>query len=268
METGGPISSDPGATVPSPPCPNCTSSAGRYCPACGQDNAHPRLETRAVLADSLANLVNWDSKVWRTVRGLVTAPSVVVADYVAGRRQTYVQPARFCLIALALWLLATRWLGLDAMAMAGIHINATGDLATAEAPRAELVALAVRGFLARHLDILLYLSLPIRAALVRFAFRTSGRNFAEDTVLVLYLAGFGYLVALATTPLVALGWSGAAALHPLLGLVWFVRAVRGFFEIGWWTAIWKALLVVFGHVAGTALLFGAIAVPWVLLTGA
>lgn len=242
-------------------CPNCGApAAGRYCESCGQDNRHRRLETRTILAETVGNLVGWDAKLWRTLRGLVVAPATVVCDYAAGRRQRYVNPARFCLIALALWLVATRLAGLDAMELAGFEIHDTSPPG-GDAARGEQVIEQVRTFLGANLEILLYLALPIRALLLRFAFRRSGRNLAENMALVFFLAGFGYCLSFLTLPLAAVGYPGV---DKVVSLLWFVRALHGFHGGSWWSVIWRGLLVVFFHLLATVVFFGAIAAPWVL----
>lgn len=245
-------------------CPNCEAPRqGRYCFECGQDNRSSRLEVREIAAEVWGNLVGWDGKLWRTLRVLALDPARLVEDYAAGRRQRYLNPARFCLIALALWLLITNWFGLDVMDQAGITFNTTGEASE----RAEAVAHAVKGLLTRHLELLLYLALPLRAALVQLLFRRSARTYAENLALVFYLAGFGYLLALCLVPVAALVWRGAAALRWAISFVWFVRALRGFHRRGWYATSWRAAVVLFLHVITTAALFAAIIVPFVLIAG-
>lgn len=211
-----------------------------------------------IAAEVWGNLVGWDGRLWRTLRMLVLDPARLVEDYADGRRQRYLNPARFCLIALALWLLVTTWFGLDAMGQAGITFNTTGE----ESARADQVAHQVRGLIARHLELLLYLALPLRAALVHLFFRRSGRNYAENLALVFYMAGFGYGLALLFVPFAA--WNGANALRLVISVTWLVRALRGFHGRGWFATSWRTVLVLFLHIVLTGLLFAAIVVPWVL----
>jgi hypothetical protein len=208
------------------------------------------------------NLVGWDGRLWRTLRTLAADPARLVEEYASGRRQRYLNPARFCLIALALWLVVAAWFGLDAMEQAGITFNTTGD----EAARADQIAHQVRGLLTRHLELLLYLALPLRAAWVHLFFRRSGRNYAENLALVLYLAGFSYGLALLFVPLATV-WSGAGVVRWSISAIWLLRALRGFHRRGWWATGWRTLVILFLHIISTGALFAALVVPWVILVG-
>ncbi|MCB9914935.1 MAG: DUF3667 domain-containing protein [Planctomycetes bacterium] len=253
--------------TPSEPsdCPNCgvaSAVGGSFCPSCGQDNARPRLEARAVLLDALHNFVGWESALARTLRGLVTGPGRMVNAYVAGRRRAYVNPARFCLLSLALWFFATRAVGLDPLDSSGVRFDATGS------EGAQHVAAEVRNLLQRHLDLLMYLSLPILALALRGLFRRRERNLAECLVLVLYLAGFRYLVTAALAPVQATLGFGQVLGRVVAGPLWLTWAARDFFGTAWWGSLWRTLVAMLLHMLGTVLLFGAVVVPWVLLGGA
>ena len=254
-------------TEQAPPrsCPNCgTPAAGRYCPGCGQDNTRPRLEMRAVLLEAFHNLVGWDTALGRTLRGLVRNPGGLVEEYVSGRRRRFVNPARFCLLAIALWMVLVRVLGVDALDISGITFSGFEEEGMG-GPGGEVpFVLLLKGSIARNLSLLLYISLPLRALLLHFAFRKSGWNLAENMVLVLYMAGFGYLIAFLTTPLMLLGVPSVIDFKNLVSFCWFYRATRRFHGRGWYATLWRALLVTFGHMLGTVLLIGTIAVPWAL----
>lgn len=239
-------------------CPNCgAEGAGRFCPECGQDNRRDRLRARAVLVDALQNLIGWESALVRTLRGLVLEPGATAADYVAGRRRRYVNPARFALLSLALWFVVTKLFGLDPMEVSGIKITNTSG-------GAETLIRDIREFIGRNLELLLYLALPLRALLLRLFFKGSGRNLAECLVLVLFIAGCGYLVGALLTPLHLLGLEWASPLKALLVVVWSIRGAHGFFGETWFATVWRLLCVSFLHAVGTVLFFALISVPWVL----
>lgn len=247
---------DERAPAAGPPraCPNCGAPApGRYCPACGQDNAHDRLRARVLVAEQLANVLGVESRLARTLRGLLSDPGGLVLDYVGGRRARYVSPARFALLSLVLWIVASRAAGVDALAASGVRIDQGGALQS-----------AVRGLLDRHLDMFLYLSLPARALALKLLFRRHRLYLAEELVLVLYLVGTGYVFALAALPLQAAGLAGAFQARQLAGLFWFVWAVRRVHGTGWWTAAWRGTAATVLHAIAIFLLMAAVAVPWVL----
>lgn len=215
-----------------------------------------------MLSDALGNLVGWESALARTLKGLLADPGGLAGEYSAGRRKSFVPPARFCLLAIAAWFLATRALGLDAMDLAGIRLWSTspgGDESE--------YFVRVREFLARNFDAFLYASLPLRALVLRLSFRRSRRNYAETLVLVLYLAGFGYLAGALAAPAVAAGWRGAIALHQGIAALWSVRAARTFFEVGWPGAAWRVALAIVVHTVAAVAAYFAVALAWVALTG-
>lgn len=48
------------------PCPNCgDETAGRFCPACGQDQTDPRTSLRILLGSALEELISLDGKLMR-----------------------------------------------------------------------------------------------------------------------------------------------------------------------------------------------------------
>ena len=252
-----------GALSSTDPCPNCGApGVDRFCPSCGQDNRRARLELKPVLGETLETLVGWESALVATLRGLVVDPGGMVKDYVEGRRRRYVNPARFCLLSLALWFLVMKGFDLDALRDMGFKITSTGAEPGSERM---LFAEDLRRFLGSNLQVLLYVTLPLEALLLRVAFRRSGRNLAENLALVLYLAGFSYLLGLVAAPFQALGLELARPVRVLISFVWLVRAVRGFHGAGWVSAILRSLLVSFGHVVGTVIVFILVGIPVVAL---
>ena len=243
-----------------PTCPNCDAPAtGAFCAQCGQNNHRERLDARSIAKEFVQNFVGWDSALIHTFRGLVRAPGLLVADYISGRRRRYINPARFCFMCLALWFLVSNVLGVDLLVASGISItNSSGG-------ESELVVTKVREFIENNLNVLMFLSLPLRAVLFRAFFRKSGRNLAECLVLVLYVAGFGYFFGLLLVPLQKLDQEWVVPLRQLLTIVWSVWAARQFFELSLGATTWRVLSVLILHFLGTVIMFAAIALPWVLL---
>ncbi len=227
--------------------------------SCGQDNSQRRLTTRGVLLDALANFVNWDSALMTTLRGLATRPGAVARDYVAGKRKRYVSPARLCLITLALWLVATRWMGIDPLDVSGFRIDSTDPNSRPGRAAAEF-----RALVGAHLDLLLYLALPLRAWLTQRLFPRTGDNLAECFVLVLFVASFGFLIGLILTPLMAVEPRAAMLVRQLISFIWFARAAREFFGVGWISSLVRSAVVVVLHMLGTTVLFGLLVIPFVL----
>ena len=239
-------------------CPNCDAKlTGRFCANCGQDCGNLRFDTRFMLAEGVRQIAGWDGALVRTMTGLWSNPGGLARDYVEGRRRSYLNPARFCLVSLALWLLVVRLLGLDLFDGIGVEFStneAGGSVETDE----------LRAFVERHFDWLLLLTFPVRAWWIKVAFRRSRASVAECLVQVLYVAGFGFLVGILLSVADRAGASHGLKLRPLIGVFWSIRAARVYFSASWTAATLKMLWVTFAHMAVTVLIMGAIAVPWVL----
>ena len=234
--------------------------AGRYCPGCGQDNAHRRLMTRTVLSELAESFAGWDSALGRTLRGLAWDPGRLSAEYVGGRRRRFVNPAKLCLMSLALWLLLSRILGIDALSAAGINMTFTDDAGDSLSVTNE-----AKQFLSNYLEALLVASLPVYALLLRAAFRRALRNWAEVRVLVLYLGSFQFLLAFLLTPLGLIWPAGVEIVRGLAVIIWTIRAVKTFFVASLIGAIWRVLVCKILHVIVTAILFGGLAAVWLLV---
>ena len=90
---------DPRTTGPPASCLNCDAPlAGPYCAHCGQ-RATPRVPTLLELVrDAIGDLLEVDSRVWRTLVPLLSRPGVVTREYLAGRRARYLPPFRLYLV--------------------------------------------------------------------------------------------------------------------------------------------------------------------------
>jgi hypothetical protein len=78
---------------------------------------------------------------------------------------------------------------------------------------------------------------------------------------VLYLVGFRFLVSVIVAPFEVL----QPVVRVVFGPLWMICAAQAFFDRGWIGTIWRIVLAYFMHMIATALLLGAIAIPWVLV---
>lgn len=101
-------------------CLNCGHSldrSDRYCPSCSQANSTKKLTLRDFFREFLSEVVNYDSKLLKTLSALIGRPGTITRDYIAGKRLTYTNPFRFLLsLAIVYFLLlagTTRFSRLD-----------------------------------------------------------------------------------------------------------------------------------------------------------
>ena len=80
-------------------CLNCGAAlAGAYCSQCGQRAQLHRLSLAALFHHVLHDLVDLDSRVWRTLVALLFRPGRLTNEFIAGRRTFYLPPFRLYLV--------------------------------------------------------------------------------------------------------------------------------------------------------------------------
>jgi hypothetical protein len=70
---------------------------GAYCARCGQSAGVHVLSMKEVAGDVTHSLLHLDSRVWRTLRVLVSRPGELSREFIAGRHQRYLPPFRLYL---------------------------------------------------------------------------------------------------------------------------------------------------------------------------
>ncbi len=78
-------------------CLNCTypfTKNEKYCPNCGQKNKGSSLTFGGFIKDIFKENLSWDSKFWNTITQLLFKPGKVTKEYIAGRRNRYMNPLR------------------------------------------------------------------------------------------------------------------------------------------------------------------------------
>ena len=81
-------------------CANCGVRApDAFCPACGQ-NTRERLPTfPQFMREATGRYIAYDGKFWKTLAALLFRPGFLTREYLAGRRERYIGPARLFLVA-------------------------------------------------------------------------------------------------------------------------------------------------------------------------
>lgn len=85
--------------VESPNCLNCgTRLRGQYCGVCGQRARNRLISLWELLREAFGDLLELDSRVWRTLVPLLIRPGQLTHDYLQGRRARYMPPFRTYLV--------------------------------------------------------------------------------------------------------------------------------------------------------------------------
>ena len=99
----------------SPDCLNCGEPVPlNFCPRCGQENVQMVVPVKHLFGDIVDELFKLDSRLFRSLKYLITRPGFLTNEYIAGRRARYVAPFRFYFIVSAVWFLLSSLTGLQA----------------------------------------------------------------------------------------------------------------------------------------------------------
>ena len=80
-------------------CLNCgTRLRGQYCGNCGQRASNRLISLWELLREAFGDLLEIDSRVWRTLVPLLIRPGQLTHDYLQGRRARYMPPFRTYLV--------------------------------------------------------------------------------------------------------------------------------------------------------------------------
>lgn len=80
-------------------CLNCgTRMRGQYCGECGQRSRSRLISIWQLLREAFGDLLELDSRLWRTIVPLLVRPGQLTRDYLEGRRARYMPPFRTYLV--------------------------------------------------------------------------------------------------------------------------------------------------------------------------
>lgn len=86
-------------SVESPDCLNCgTRLRGQYCGICGQRARNRLISLWELISEAFGDLLEIDSRLWRTIIPLLVRPGRLTRDYLEGRRARYMPPFRTYLV--------------------------------------------------------------------------------------------------------------------------------------------------------------------------
>ncbi len=89
-------------------CLNCGEVlTGQHCSHCGQRAKVRVLSLTGLLRDLVGDILDWDSRLWRTLRPLAFKPGWLTREYLLGRRTRYTPPFRMYLILSVAFFLLT-----------------------------------------------------------------------------------------------------------------------------------------------------------------
>jgi hypothetical protein len=250
-------------------CPSCGAPAtGRYCAQCGERFLHAGdFEVRHFLSEHVApDMLEFDGKLLRTLRVLLTQPGQLALDYVNGRRKPFVSPLRLYLVTFLLHVFLLSFLAPHPMTMieTARMVDHSGLLARLMASKSSIDWSSSQPhehweqvhWIGQTLTLVIFLGVAGMQSLLLIRLR---RHYLEHLALALNVSAF-YLTLCVVGDIVAgLLWyrempQAAYQVDSWLALtalpLYWCLGVRRFYRTGWPAAIVIAVLLT----VGTALL--------------
>lgn len=191
-------------------CLNCEAPlTGPYCSQCGQKDEREIPTLWSMIGELVGDVLELDSRIWRTLRLLVARPGALTAEYLAGRRVRYLPPLRLFMATGIVMLLVYSVSG-DSPLRAGLEVDAAGDAdavevevpedagfwdrfaATVEA-RVSADPEGVQEAFGENLPRMMFLFLPLAAAMLMVLYLGSGRRYIEHLVFSIHAHAFVFL---------------------------------------------------------------------------
>jgi hypothetical protein len=87
-------------------CLNCgTTVQGKFCHICGQENVEPKETFFGMVTHFFNDITHFDGKFFITLKDLVFKPGFLSAEYIKGRRASYLNPVRMYVFTSAIFFL-------------------------------------------------------------------------------------------------------------------------------------------------------------------
>jgi hypothetical protein len=259
------------------PCTNCGQGlASAFCADCGERQpGHHDLSVAHFAHDVFHEILHVDSKLFTTLRDLVTRPGFLPQEYFAGRKSRYIPPLRLFLTLFAIQFLAFTFYKPAAMYSVATfkRFDSRGALTHLLTKRAAKLHITMEEYEARidehwhHNLSLLQLVNVLGVALVLKVLHPR-RYLAEHLVFSAYFLSFSYIVALLLWPVYAKYGLHPGPLQQVLAtltrgtfLVYLFLAQRRFYGQGpGITVVKTALLGVGTTFVGVVILAGSLIV--------
>jgi hypothetical protein len=202
-------------------CLNCGASVtGHYCAGCGQREIDPHPTVRELLNEAAEELLGWDGKLARTFRMLIANPGALTQEYLAGRRASFLSPLRLYLACSVVaffaatvtpdpparrrsngaleqvgqgQIIADRTLAVD-LGPAPSATSGEQDRMRHSFARAKADAAGFRQKVADAVPKLLFVLVPLLAALVALGFRRRTSHYPEHLAFTLHVHAFSFLL--------------------------------------------------------------------------
>jgi hypothetical protein len=250
--------------------------AGPYCSACGQHAHESARGISILLHDAWHLMTHVDGRFWRTMYMLLLKPGYLTREYFAERRARYLPPVRLYLVLSVLFFTfsfvgpRTVLLGPNAdpartAPVARASFFGTQDCRTIQSslPWFEhlmrrscqrnfaLNGEPVRAMFVSYIPKMMFVFLPVMAAVMLLLYWRPRRYYVEHLVFFLHTHAAIFLLLLLYRPLSRLAampqspnFAEALTAGTVLYAIWYIyRAMRRFYDQRFWTTVAKLMVV-------------------------
>jgi hypothetical protein len=190
-------------------CPNCgTELLGDFCHRCGEQKHHAEeLTLKHFFLHATHDLTHLDTKVFATLRYLLTRPGFLTQEFIAGRRTRYMRPFSLFLVACAIFFLADSikpTSGFDVYQLTALDKTGRVDdawekLAKAKHVPKEIIIDRIQETMHRASTAAQIVNALAMAVALALLFHT--RYFVEHLVFSLHFLSFTYIASVLLLPL-------------------------------------------------------------------
>ena len=216
-------------------CPTCDETiTQQFCPACGEQRFDRQSFSFRHFAHHAAHeLLEFDSRILRTVRYLFSKPAFVTAEYLAGKKSLYANPFRFYVLCFALSTLLTSsyrsvldFKTLSNADRAGALNRALGKMAKKKGISEEVLVERLNERLHFYYEGSKILNALVMASLLAIFYRKRKWYFGEHAVTSFYFLSFTLLLSIVKWPFwLALGAPLQGATAYTLSLIFLAIAL-------------------------------------------
>jgi Protein of unknown function (DUF3667) len=169
------FSPQPKLLMQSTNCLNCGSvlePSQRFCPQCGQNADTHRLNFKHIWHDLIHAFTHADKGIFSLMWQLAYRPGIVAREYVDGKRKKYFNPFTFIILVVG---------------FASVILISSGFTNFGGSSR--MPPNPIAPFLNRHINLLIFLNIPLLALFNRLLFRRHNTNYSENLVLAAFASG-------------------------------------------------------------------------------
>ncbi len=156
-------------------CLNCGSSLQtgmQFCSQCGQKADTHRLNFHHIWHDLVHAFTHADKGIFPLIGQLVIRPGIVAREYVDGKRKKYFNPFTFVILIVG---------------FASVILISSGF--TSFTVKGGVPKNPISPFLDKHINLLIFLNIPLLALFNRLLFRRTNTNYSENLVLAAFTSG-------------------------------------------------------------------------------